>query len=100
MKKTKVSKNKKDKMQSEYDFSGNTGVRGKYYQDYRRGHTVSIHKANGTVATKHFTLQEGAVMLDVRRFFPNSESENKALSSLISLIPDKPTRRRASKSAD
>ncbi len=97
MKKTKTSKNKKVEMRSEYDFAGKTGVRGKYYQDYRRGHTVRIHKANGTVATQHFTLQEGAVMLepDVRKFFPNSESVNKALRSLISLIPDKPTRRRA-----
>ena len=103
MKKTKSSTDKKDEMRSEYDFAGKTGVRGKYYQDYRRGHTVRIHKADGTVATQHFTLQEGAVMLepDVQRFFPNSESVNKALRSLISLIPDKPTRRRAaSKSAD
>ena len=96
MKKTKTSKNKRDEMRSEYDFSGKKGVRGKYYRDYRRGHTVRIHKANGTVATQHFTLQDGAVMLepDVRQFFPNSESVNKALRSLISLIPVK-----ASKSA-
>ena len=103
MKKTKTSKNNKDEMRSEYDLSGKTGVRGKYYKEYRRGHTVRIHKANGTLATQHFTLQEGAVMLepDVRKFFPNSESVNKALRSLISLIPDKATRRKASgKGAD
>ena len=103
MKKTKTSKNKQDEMRSEYDFSGKKGVRGKYYRDYRRGHTVRIHKANGTVATQHFTLQEGAVMLepDVRQFFPNSESVNKALRSLISLIPDRPTKRRTTgKTAD
>ena len=63
MKKTNTSKNKKEEMRSEYDFSGKTGVRGKYYQDYS-GHTVRIHKANGTVTTQHFTLQEGAVMLE------------------------------------
>src|SRR5207244_13130079 len=96
MKKTKSNKNKGDEMRSEYDFSGKKGVRGKYYRDYRRGDSVRIHKANGTVATQHFTLQEGAVMLepDVRKFFPDSESVNKALRSLISLIPDKATRRR------
>ena len=38
---------------------------------------------------------------DVRKFFPNSESLNKALRSLISLIPDKATRRKGSgKGAD
>lgn len=95
MKKTKTNKNKKDEMRSEYDFAGKTGVRGKYYQAYRRGHSVRIQKANGTVATQHFTLQEGAVMLepDVRKFFPNSESVNRALRSLISLIPEKPAKR-------
>ena len=95
MKKTKTSKNNEDEMRSEYDFSGKTGVRGKYYEAYRRGHTVRIHKANGTVTTQHFTLQDGAVMLepDVRKFFPNSESVNKALRSLISLIPDNPSKR-------
>lgn len=97
MKKTKTSKNNEDEMRSEYDFSGKTGVRGKYYEAYRRGHTVRIHNAIGQVTTQHFTLQDGAVMLepDVREFFPNSESVNKALRSLISLIPDKPTRRKA-----
>ena len=103
MKKTKTSKNNKDEMRSENDLSGKTGVRGKYYQEYRRGHTVRIHKANGTLATQHFTLQEGAVMLepDIRKFFPNSEAVNKALRSLISLIPDKATRRKGSgKGAD
>jgi len=95
MKKTKTSKNKEAEMQSEYDFAGKTGVRGKYYQAYRRGHSVRIHKANGTVATQHFTLQEGAVMLepDVRKYFPNSESVNQALRSLISLIPSNPPKR-------
>lgn len=103
MKKTKRSKKKNDEMRAEYDLSGMKGVRGKYYQDYRRGHTVKILQADGTVATQHFTLQDGAVMLepDVRQFFQNSESVNRALRSLISLIPDKPAKRKpAGKNAD
>ena len=70
MKKTKTSKNNKDEMRSENDLSGKTGVRGKYYQEYRRGHTVRIHKANGTLATQHFTLQEGHAGAGCQEIFP------------------------------
>jgi hypothetical protein len=40
---------------------------------------------------QYFTLEEGAVMLepDVREYFPDSEAVNKALRSLIMLIPQK-----------
>ena len=31
-------------MLSEYDLSGKTGVRGKYYRAYRDGHTVEIEQ--------------------------------------------------------
>ena len=97
MKKAKSSKNKSDEMRTEYNLAGKKGVRGKYYRDYRRGHTVRISRADGKIVTQHFTLQEGAVMLepDVKQFFPNSESVNKALRSLISLIPPRPARRRS-----
>ncbi len=76
-------------MLPEYDFSG--GVRGKHYKAYRRGHTVRIRKADGSVAVQHFTPEEGAVILepDVREYFPDSESVNNALRSLIMLIPRK-----------
>jgi hypothetical protein len=73
-------------MRSEYDFSSMKGaVRGKYYKAYRAGHKVVIYRTDGTVATQYFTLNEGAVMLepDVRKYFTNSESVNKALRSLI-----------------
>jgi hypothetical protein len=78
-------------MLPEYDFRG--GVRGKHYQDYRKGHTVKIHKADGTTAVQHFTLEDGAVMLepDVREYFPDSEAVNAALRSLIALIPQRPS---------
>ena len=70
-------------MRKEYDFSG--GVRGKHAKAYRQGHTVKIHKQDGTIEVHYFTAKEGAVMLDpdVKKFFPDSKSVNKALRSLL-----------------
>ncbi len=81
-----------DDMRSEYDFSKMNGaVRGKYYKAYRTGHKVVIHKADGTISVQYFKLEEGAVMLepDVKKYFSSSESVNKALRSLIAIIPSK-----------
>ena len=71
-----------DEMRGEYDFS--RGVRGRHYRAYRAGHTIRVTRADGTVAERHFTLADGAVMLDpdLRPRFPDSESVNKALRSL------------------
>ncbi len=73
-----------DEMQKEYDFSH--GVRGKHYNAYRAGHIVRVTKQDGTVEERHFTLADGAIMLDpdLRKSFPDSESVNKALRSLLS----------------
>jgi hypothetical protein len=40
---------------------------------------------------QHFKLEEGAVMLapDVREFFPDADTVNQALRTLIGLIPQK-----------
>jgi hypothetical protein len=79
-----------DEMRPEYDFASMPGgVRGKYHQDYRAGHAVKIHKADGTTVVQYFALEDGAVMLDpdVRKYFPDSEAVNNALRSLIALIP-------------
>jgi hypothetical protein len=84
-------------MRAQYDFSTmKGGVRGKYYEAYREGHEVVIHKEDGTKSVQYFKLEDGAVMLepDVRKYFPNSEAVNKALKSLIEIIP---TKRRASR---
>lgn len=81
-----------NEMLPEYDFAKMSGaVRGKYHKAYREGHTVKIHKDDGNVEIHYFTLEDGAVMLepDVKEYFPDSESVNNALRSLISLIPDK-----------
>lgn len=96
MKKEKTSKSQNqenDEMLPEYDFRG--GVRGKHHQTYRGGHSVTIHKTDGTSEVRHFTLEEGAVMLepDVRKYFPDSESVNSALRGLITLRPRKPKSR-------
>ena len=74
---------KKNKMSAEYDFSN--GVRGKHHKAYRQGHSVKIKKEDGSTEVHHFTLADGSVMLDsdVKQHFPNSESVNKALRSLI-----------------
>lgn len=81
-----------DEMRPEYDFSNMAGgVRGKYYEAYRAGHTVKIHKADGTTVVQHFKLEDGAVMLDadVQKYFPDSEAVNNALRCLIPLLKGK-----------
>ena len=67
------------------------GERGKYYEAYKRGHQVRVHKADGSTVVQYFSLKDGAIMLepDVQRYFPDSESVNKALRTLIALIPNK-----------
>lgn len=78
-------------MLPEYDLSGKQGIRGKHAKALREGYSVTIHKEDGTTLVQNFTLQENAVVLDpdVRAYFPDSEIVNKALRSLIALIPEK-----------
>ena len=77
-----------DGMLPEYDFTGKKGVRGKYYLGMQKGYTVHIHNEDGTTTIQHFgptiTLDT-----DVAAYFPDSESVNKALRTLILLVPDK-----------
>jgi hypothetical protein len=76
-------------MRAEYDFHG--GIRSKHYREYRQGHTVKIHQEDGSVIVQEYKLEEHAVIIepDVREYFPDSESVNNALRSLIALIPEK-----------
>jgi hypothetical protein len=76
-------------MRSEYDFRG--GVRGKHHKALQAGYTVTIHKADGTTVLKEVTPKEGAVILEpeVRAYFPDSESVNRALRCLIPLMSKK-----------
>lgn len=93
MKKAKTEKSTTvEDMRPEYDFSAvKGGVRGKYYKAYREGHQVIVHKDDGTDSVQYFKLEDGAIMLepDVRSYFPTSEAVNKALRSLIEIIPAK-----------
>ncbi|MBW6485765.1 MAG: hypothetical protein K0B01_06405 [Syntrophobacterales bacterium] len=81
-----------DEMRPEYDFSTmKGGVRGKYCQACREGHKVVVHKKDGAESVQYFKIEDGAVMLepDVMQYFPTTESVNKALRSLIEIIPTK-----------
>jgi hypothetical protein len=71
------------KMREEYDFAG--AVRGKHYRAYRAGHTVRTRKPNGVTEVRHFTQEDGAIMLDpdVKTRFPTSKAVNKALRSVM-----------------
>ncbi len=94
--KNEVKKNITDNgMLSGYDFTGKKGVRGKYYKTYRQGHTVKIYDDDGAASIRYFTPEEGSVMLDpdIRKYFPDSESVNSVLRSLIALIPAKKAKR-------
>lgn len=86
---TETAQTKGDDMRAEYDFSG--GVRGKHYQAMQAGYTITIHKADGTIVVKEVKPVKGVVILDpdVRAYFPDSESVNTTLRSLIRLIPTK-----------
>ena len=78
-----------DDMRAEYDFTG--GVRGKHYHAMRAGYTITIRKSDGTTVIKEVKPRRGAIVLepDVRRYFPDSKSDNTALRSLIRLIAQK-----------
>src|SRR6266508_3013191 len=55
-------KKKVQEMRAEYDFSG--GVRGKHADAFQKGHTVTVHKKDGTTIVQNFKLEEGAVILE------------------------------------
>lgn len=89
MKMNPNSREDNDDMLPEYDFTG--GERGKFAEAYRHGHKVIVHMADGTTEEHVYAIEESAVILepDVREYFPDSESVNEALRSLIKLIPKK-----------
>jgi hypothetical protein len=76
-------------MLPEYDFKGKKGVRGNYYLGPNQAHTVQIEYEDGTVTEQHFNSLGHPIMLDpdVFVFFPDSDSVNKALRSIIALFP-------------
>jgi hypothetical protein len=86
---TKMVQVKDNDMRAEYDFTG--GVRGKHYGAMQAGYTITVHKADGTTVVKDVMPKKGAVVLepDIRAYFPDSESVNRALRCLIPLLPKK-----------
>jgi hypothetical protein len=76
-------------MRAEYDFTG--GTRGKHYRAMQAGYTLTIRQSDGTTIVKEVEPRKDAIVLapDVREYFPDSESVNTALRSLIKLIPKK-----------
>lgn len=89
--KKKMGKIQNDNMLPEYSFKGKQGVRGKYAKALQAGYSVHVVQEDGTVTTQHFIPTENAVVLDpdVKAYFPDSESVNQTLRSLINLIPEK-----------
>jgi hypothetical protein len=87
---SKSAKTVDDDMRPEYDFS--KAVRGKHYKPLHKGYSVHIHKPDGTTVVEHYKIAEGTVMLqpDVRKHFPDSDSVNTALRSLIALMAELP----------
>lgn len=74
----------------EYDFSG--GVRGKHAHTYRNGVVVTVHRPDGTDEERVYTMPEGAIILDpdLRPYFPDAATVNRALRVLVELIPNSP----------
>lgn len=81
-------------MLPEYDFSGQTGIRGKYYRQLRAGYTLKVEREDGTNLVQQITRPEGTVMLDpdVREYFADAEAVNTALRGLIHLLPQRKTK--------
>ncbi len=86
---TKATLKDGENMRAEYDFTG--GTRGMHYRALQAGYTITIHRTDGTTEVKEVKPQKGAVVLapDVQEYFPDSQSVNTALRSLIRLIPRK-----------
>jgi hypothetical protein len=82
---------KNDDMLPEYDFKGKKGIRGKYAKALEQGYSIRITNEDGTITVRHFVPRENAIVLDadVQVYFPDSESVNRALRSLIELIPER-----------
>jgi hypothetical protein len=87
-----------DEMRTEYDFRG--AVRGRHYKPLHEGYTVQVHKADGTTLVQQYKLEEGTVLLepDVLAWFPDSESVNQALRSLIALMEQMSEKEKMTKS--
>ena len=87
----KTDNNNSDGMLPEYDLKGKKGTRGKYAKDLKEGYSLRVTNEDGTVTEQHFVPKETAIVLepDVKIYFPDSDSVNRALRGLIDLLPEK-----------
>jgi len=78
-------------MLPEYDLKGKKGTRGKYTKALQKGYSIRVVNEDGSVTIQQFIPKEIAVVLepDVKAYFPDSDSVNRALRGLIKLIPEK-----------
>ena len=90
---------KDEDMLPEYNFQGKKGVRGKYAKALKQGYSIRVTNEDGTVTVRQFVPRDDAVVLDpdVKVYFPDSESVNHALRSLIELIPQRSEKQVAEK---
>ncbi len=81
-----------DDMKYRYDFT--KGKRTDHARRYQQGHEVHIERADGSVTVQHFSLEDGAVLLepDVRAVFRDSKTVNRALRCLIPLLRQRPAK--------
>ena len=86
-----IPKTPDDDMLPEYNFKGKKGMRGKYYLGPNQTHAVHIYHEDGTVTKRDFSSLQKVILLDadVAAHFPDSESVNHTLRTLIALVPDK-----------
>ena len=79
----------KGEMRSEYDFSG--GVRNRFAAQLKEdGYSIRVTRRDGTIVEKR-VAGENTITLepDVQEYFPTSQAVNRALRTLISIIPKK-----------
>ncbi len=76
-----------DDLLPEYDLS--SVEPGTAYRPLDQGYTVTIHKADGSTEVRVVSPYKDAIVLeaDVKAYFPDSESVNSALRSIIALFP-------------
>ena len=82
----------------EYDLRGKKLVRGRYTNLLKDGYSIAIHNEDGTETVTHYPPlppRSNIVVLepDVEAYFPDSDSVNQALRSLIALIPKRKARK-------
>ena len=68
---------------------GKVWVRAKRRDDVPKGYRVKVHREDGTILEREVQIPSYMITLDpdVREYFPDGESVNATLRSLIALIP-------------